>query len=477
MYSTAMLRAANTILSLVVLALLTSSCGSSSALDSQLSGRTLVYSPGVPNFDLEAIATLRGDQSGIDLYIGLPKASLIFLKRGDEYVARYEVSIELRDEDDKYTLDDLTWSDTVRVADYEETQQYDQMIIQRRFNTEEGRYIVDATITDNNSEQIAERRLRLEVFSRETTGFALSRIRVEAREGAEPFKPIVSYHLPSSLDSLRSVVELYNVPPGEKVLVEMSLVSFPSDTSVANPPYWLTPNIGSLTYQGVDFSKPDTVQVTRRVLGDVQEDVTIEFTFPSLTHGTYRMTIEARSEDAPPEEAEILKRQRNLSIKSEDFPHVSTLNQLIDALSYIAYERELKEIRAGATVEERRARFDAFWGKLVNNREAARNLIKQYYGRVEEANLFFTGQKEGWKTDRGMVYIILGAPVFVEYSYDMQIWHYSYSDRDALNSFDFRRVRPFGNTADFENYILLRRPFYERAWTRAIERWRSGSML
>lgn len=471
------MRCANALLFVVLVAITAAGCGSSSRLDSQISGRTLVYSPGVPNFDLEAIATLRGDQAGIDLYIGLPKASLIFLKRGDEYVARYDVSIQLRDEDGKYILDELAWSDTVRVTDYEETQQYDQMIIERRFDTQEGRYIVDATITDDNSEQFAERRLRLEVFNRETTGFALSRIRLEAREGEEPFQPIVSYHLPSRLDSLRSVVELYNVPDGEPVLVEMSLVTFPSDTSVANPPYWLTPNIGSLTYQGVDYSRPDTVQVTRRVLTDVREDVTIEFTFPTLVHGTYRMTIEARAQDAPPGEGEILKRQRNLSIKSEDFPHVTTLNQFIDALAYIAYDRELEEIRAGETVEERRKRFDAFWGKLVNNREAARNLIKQYYGRVEEANLFFTGHKEGWKTDRGMVYIILGSPMFIEYAYDSQVWHYSYSDRDALNSFEFRRVRPYGGQSDFENYILLRRPYYERAWTRAIERWRSGNML
>lgn len=472
-----MMRAIAIIASTLCLAFLASSCVAPSGLDSQISGRTLVYSPGVPNFDLEAIATLRGDRTGIDLYIGIPMASLIFLKRGETYRARYDVNIQLRDEDGKFIFDEIAWTDTVEVLDYDLTQQYDQMIIERRFETAEGRYIVDAIVTDLSSEQSAERRQRLDVFSRETTGFALSRIRVEAREGADPFEPIVSYHLPSRLDSLRSVVELYNVPPGDRILVEMSLVSFPSDTTVSAPPYWLTPNIGSLIYQGVDFSEPDTIQVTRRLLTDVEEDVTIEFTFPALVRGTYRLTIEAKSETMATEEAEILSRRRNLSIKSEDFPHVTTLDQLIDALSYIAYDRELEEIRSADTVEERRKRFDTFWGKLVTNREAARNLIKQYYGRVEEANLFFTGHKEGWKTDRGMVYMILGSPMFIEHSFDAQIWHYSYSDRDALNAFHFRKVRPFGGEADFEHYILTRRPFYERAWTRAVERWRTGTML
>jgi outer membrane protein assembly factor BamE (lipoprotein component of BamABCDE complex) len=73
-----------------------------------------------------------------------------------------------------------------------------------------------------------------------------------------------------------------------------------------------------------------------------------------------------------------------------------------------------------------------------------------------------------------MVYIILGPPMYVEYSFDRQIWHYSYSEQDFVNAFSFQRVRPFGAEADFDHYILTRRPFYERMWTRAIERWRNG---
>ena len=93
-------------------------CVSSSSIDSDISGRTLVYSPGVPNFDMEAIATLDGDDTGIDLYIGIPYASLIFHQVGNEYVAHYEASIELRDADDEETFDEIVWSDTVRIREY-----------------------------------------------------------------------------------------------------------------------------------------------------------------------------------------------------------------------------------------------------------------------------------------------------------------------------------------------------------------------
>ena len=40
--------------------------------------------------------------------------------------------------------------------------------------------------------------------------------------------------------------------------------------------------------------------------------------------------------------------------------------------------------------------------------ERAKELIKNYYGRLQHANLFFTSYLEGWKTDRGMIFMIFG---------------------------------------------------------------------
>ena len=482
--------AATGILSVILLALglALQGCVSSSSVDSAIAGRTLVYEPGVPNFDLEAIATLQGDETGIDLYIGIPYASLIFHQQGNDYVAMYEAIVQLRDQEEDFVYSEFVWSDTIRVRDYSRTQLYEPMIIERRFDAEPGEYVVNAVVLDLHSEEAAERSQGLQVIGRIETGFALSRMRIEGRDAQSPFQPVVSYHVPARLDSIRSVVELYNAPLGADVDIALALVRYPSDTSVSSPPYWLTPPIGSLPYRGVDYSRPDTIQSTQRTLRDVDQDVTIEFDFPALDRGMYRIYIRATvAEETPasgggnqegegPEASQrvLLQRQRNLSVKGEDFPHIARLGELVDALAYIATQDELDEIRLAATPEQRRSEFDGFWGGLVKNRQQATNLIKQYYGRVEEANLFFTGHKEGWKTDRGMVYIILGPPMYVEYSFDRQIWHYSYSEQDFANAFSFQRVRPFGAEADFDHYILTRRPFYERMWTRAIERWRQG---
>ena len=40
--------------------------------------------------------------------------------------------------------------------------------------------------------------------------------------------------------------------------------------------------------------------------------------------------------------------------------------------------------------------------------QKAKSLIAIYYNRIQNANLHFTTFKEGWKTDRGMIYVVFG---------------------------------------------------------------------
>src|SRR5690606_38240941 len=127
---------------------------------------------------------------------------------------------------------------------------------------------------------------------------------------------------------------------------------------------------------------------------------------PELPRGLYR--IEAQTEGDPG--VDPLRQGRFLVVTSPGFPRVQTLDEMVDALGYIAYEREVGRIREGTTAAERLQRFDAFWGSLVRQRSVATNLIETYYARIEEANLLYSSYKEGWKTDRGMVYVLLGPP-------------------------------------------------------------------
>src|SRR5690606_13937484 len=334
-----------------------------------------------------------------------------------------------------------------------------------------GEYVVEASITDLESGSTVQRRQAISIQPSTSTELFLGRPLLEARTDEGNFEPVVRLHMPARSDSLRASVHLFNLDSTTPAEVVMRLLSFRSDTTVASPPFWISPTRASLQYRGVDYGTTDTVQVSRRRLEPVDRTAMVQFELPRLSPGIYRLELEARSG-----QDEVQRRHRVLSVKNASFPSMSALDDLIDALTYIAFDDEIEYILDARDPMERKRRFDAFWGSLVTNRNLAANLIRLYYERIEEANLFFTAYKEGWKTDRGMIYTILGPPIYIDERVDVEIWHYSYGDRDPANTFVFERAIRHGNDP-FENYILQRRPYYQYEWSRAVDRWREGEVL
>ncbi|HEX9615291.1 MAG TPA: GWxTD domain-containing protein, partial [Bacteroidota bacterium] len=64
--------------------------------------------------------------------------------------------------------------------------------------------------------------------------------------------------------------------------------------------------------------------------------------------------------------------------------------------------------------------------------------MEEYYHRVEYANKNFGHYMDGWKTDRGMIYIRFGSPDNVErHPFDMntkpyEIWYYYELERQFV---------------------------------------------
>jgi GWxTD domain-containing protein len=112
-----------------------------------------------------------------------------------------------------------------------------------------------------------------------------------------------------------------------------------------------------------------------------------------------------------------------------------------------ANARFLSEVRYIITKDERRyfrylpegkreEFIEMFWESRDPLPETAENEFKvEYYRRIEEANRKFTSAREGWLTDRGKTYILLGPPRHIsdhptgamgEYAFTRPfvVWHY-----------------------------------------------------
>jgi len=448
-------------------------CSRMAYLDSVNAGRTFAYEPGVPNFDLEALATVRGGQAGIDLYLSIPHASLVFLPEAEEgYTARFEAVVRLFDRKGDDLFDEYAAVDTVRVPTYEATQAFVPYGWTHRFPRASGTYLVEVVVTDLHSEQTARRRQRVEVTALGESRLALSRIRMEARREGMPYAPLLSLHVPAGLDSMRTSVELYNTRHLEDLVVEMRLMRFESDTASAQPPYGFTIGQG---FGLVRYDRADTLQVVRRRVQDLDEELIIEFDLPSLTRGIYRVDVRVGSEGGTG--VPFLERRRDFAVRSASFPKITSLDEMVAALVYLAREHELEHIQAAGTPEEKKRRFDAFWGSIMPDRARAANLLQLYYSRIEEANLLYTTYKEGWKTDRGMIYTLFGSPLYVDTQLEYEVWRYSYDEQDPIGAFLFNRRRIYDSDGIFEAFMLEREAYYEAAWRRALQRWRRGDVL
>ncbi|HEX7413258.1 MAG TPA: GWxTD domain-containing protein, partial [Bacteroidia bacterium] len=152
----------------------------------------------------------------------------------------------------------------------------------------------------------------------------------------------------------------------------------------------------------------------------------------------------------------------------QNFPKVLSHIQMIAATRFILSKEEYQKLMSAS---DKQAAIDKFWLDLAGNKERARELIKCYYNRVQDANSFFTSHIEGWKTDMGMVYIIFGAPNKTYKTQQMETW--VYGNEGTPNSVTFR-FEKINNLFSDTNFKLIRNASYKDPWYIAVNNWRDG---
>ncbi|WP_375444658.1 GWxTD domain-containing protein [uncultured Fibrella sp.] len=153
------------------------------------------------------------------------------------------------------------------------------------------------------------------------------------------------------------------------------------------------------------------------------------------------------------------------------FPKMTRPERLVKPLLYMSTGTEIAELN---TTKEAKKALDRYWLSLMaGNEEVAKQAIRAYYTRVEDANQLFTTYKEGWKTDKGMIYIILGSPDRVQRSRDREVWVYNRRNNLSEVNFTFNRKQ---NQFVEDHYELVRYSEYQPIWYPIVEAWRTGAI-
>jgi GWxTD domain-containing protein len=161
------------------------------------------------------------------------------------------------------------------------------------------------------------------------------------------------------------------------------------------------------------------------------------------------------------------------------YPKVTTPEKMIEPLIYLTSQDELAELKSAA---KPKAALDDFWIKCGGNVDKARELIRIFYTRVLYSNYYFTSYKDGWRSERGMIYIIYGPPDKVYKTADGESWGYKkpvikskwggrYAVTDSYLFFNFKKRE---NVFSDNDFYLSRSETLVTFWDKAIASWRKG---
>jgi len=161
------------------------------------------------------------------------------------------------------------------------------------------------------------------------------------------------------------------------------------------------------------------------------------------------------------------------------FPAMNSPEAMIEPLVYISSQDEVAALRSAV---KPKAALDEFWINCGGNIDKSRELIRIYYTRVLYSNYYFTSYKEGWRSERGMIYIIYGPPDKVYKTSEGESWGYRkpviksswggrYSVEEDYLFFNFKKKEDiFSDNV----YYLSRSETLVTYWDKAVASWRKG---
>ena len=127
-------------------------------------------------------------------------------------------------------------------------------------------------------------------------------------------------------------------------------------------------------------------------------------------------------------------------------------DEILKMLELITSSYETEELRMAETLEERKEAWDRFWEARDPDPATLQNeALMEFFRRVRHANEYFSDFDDGWKSDRGRVYIVYGPPDEIENrpmsvnSAPYEVWYY----------YDSGRVFVFVDRMGFGRYELV----------------------
>ena len=397
------------------------------------------------------------DQTLVEVYLSIAHDQLAFTRMGQVFRADYDLNMHLTGPRGETVFDETAGGMTTTPL-YEETLSEEISKVQRfTFLVRPGNYELIIRLTDRNLNEFREEKVEVYVPRYMENRLGISGLlladflgnsdlglpagAVVDRAGAHVFTRQGHSYIPNTrgiyvnyAPSLLGYYEIYGFNPIRQTDRDRyyKIEFFVNNSSNETVLYYMR-----------QHEKPGPASFN-----------SVEMNIQDLQPGTYSLQVTASDLGT----GTSVTNSREFIIL-ESYLHMANNNyeNAVNQLRYIASERELRVLRSAQ--EDRRLRlFRNFWASRDPTPMTKRNeSLIEYYRRITYANeTFGVPQLEGWATDRGMVYITLSLPDYIEResfamgSKPIEVWVY--------NSMKLNLI--FVDDSGFGDFVLQNRQEY-----------------
>ena len=447
---------------------------SSSKIDTTQQGSDYKYKVGHPELRINTFGFVDQEQGPtLEITAEIVEGSLVYSQQDDSLTANIAVDIQIIDREDRENIiENQRITKSVTSSNENITSSRETITINYSQQVSPSKYNISVTVTDLNSKRQLTQTSETFIPETEEGEFTISNIQMYGKEDDSDWAPITGYDVQSSVDSLRFVFQVISPQTERPMTIDSRLVEFKSDTGLPRSMTRNNYSSSSIEYKGIDFDRVTEIQSTRRVLSDYSS-VFVEYKFANQNRGNYRFEVNTKKEGDEEEQFN----GRAFGIKSPNFPAVENIHELARPLAYLMDSKQYEDLLEISDKDSLKEAIDRFWLKNIGNKQKTRSVIELYYTRVEQANKMFSNFKEGWKTDRGLIYVMFGEPFYTRDRLRTLTWYYSYNLEDPEYRFQFRQPKLNNKFYPFDHYLLQRQSYYHSR--RYIQRdlWLSGRIL
>ena len=385
---------------------------------------------GPPKFFEELLDFSSGkkDITRVDVFIQLPYSSIQFVKQKGEFISLYSISLSVFDKDKEKLIAEKSWNSKIELKDFNETvSKKNYTLNMKSFFLKPGKYFMRSSVYDKESNNEMPQEKEFEV--RDLSGrVALSDImllnKLQEESGKNKISPNVSHNVANMDKGLPVFYELYS----------------DSHRNV------------SLLYR-IKGEKGETVftDTVKRNIDTGKTQIFYTLKDSSFSMGYYKLQINVLDSA----ENELASVSKSFFSRWIGFPvSITDLDKAVDEMIYIASPSQISKIKNGKTKKEKLELFKAFWKKQDPTPGTEENeVFDEYYARVAYANAHFSQYFPGWRSDMGMVFILLGPPDNIDkHPFDInakpyEVWSYYNLNRsfifvDETGFGDYRLITP-----------------------------------